>query len=192
MWENIISYLTPKPNLHPIEDCIVDDFIRIKTVSKTERLQIFEKSLLQECIFLCSELVEMFGLLLYSQCKKFRYFNLSASITKTMQLFNSMMMRLEGFLNVHNDIEASSNFGSISMVLSREYFRDLNFATNFESQETCLINKKRLIRANDEFEYNSPYFAWLEPTGEIYRLVYAKKSVLSLMEPKKIAKMKWC
>ena len=194
VWENIISYLTPKSKLHPIEVCIVGlnsnkvvyDFIRIKTVSKTERLQIFEKSLLQECIFLCSELVEMFGLLLYSQCKKVKY--LSASITKTMQLFNSMMMRLEGF---HNDIEASSNFGSISMVLSREYFRDMNFATNFESQEPCLINMRRLICANDEFEYNSPYFAWLEPRGEIYRLVYARKGVLSLMEPKEIAKMKW-
>ncbi|KAL5262168.1 hypothetical protein ACHWQZ_G007763 [Mnemiopsis leidyi] len=165
------------------------DSSSIATISKTEKVQVLEKSLVQECVLLCSELVKMFGLILYTSHSHDNIKYLSASITKTMQLFSTAMMRLDSLLNPE-----TTSSKVLNMCMKNESsgtVEDVVNAFNSHSQD-CLFYVLSFISANDEFENNSPYFVWLEKgsnSKKIYRLIYAKKRVLASSDRKDIIKM---
>ena len=182
IWKKITSYLT--------DDSYFALILEVGTISKTEKVQVLEKSLLQECILLCCELVKMFGLVLYTSNTRENIKYLSASISKTMQLFSSAMMRLDSLLNPEN---SSSKVLNMSMKNeSSGLVDDVVGAFNSKSQD-CMFFVMSFICANDEFENNSPYFVWLEKgsnSKKIYRLIYAKKDILASRDRKDIIKMK--
>ena len=190
IWSKIISYLTPHVDL--LSCGIILENFKIGTISKTEKFQVLERSILQESILLCSELVKMLGLLLYSHRSIEDVKYLSASITRTLQVFNSTMMRLETLLNVHRKPGSSSK--CLNLCLRNEFrgkISDVISAFNSQSQDSMFFITS-FICGNDEFEYNSPYFVWLEKgsrSDQVYRLIYVKKSVLASTAHQQIAKM---